>query len=139
MEKPDINGKFLIKTIDGEDQNLEGDYANVKFTLPYRSTLDQGDLYIYGQLTNWKIDPMYQMKFNSTTACYENELYLKQGYYNYIYLYVNDTTKSADIRHIEGSHFDTENDYIFKVYYSDPGDFFDRLLLYHVENSRKSF
>jgi len=139
LEKPDINGKFLIKTIDGEDQNLEGDYANVKFTLPYRSTLDQGDLYIFGQLTNWKIDPIYQMKFNSTTACYENELYLKQGYYNYIYLYVNDTTKSADIRHIEGSHFDTENDYIFKVYYSDPGDFFDRLLLYHVENSRKSF
>lgn len=139
LEKPDINGKLLIKTIDGQDWNTEGDYANVKFTLPYRKTLDQGDLYIYGQLSNWKIDPEFQMKYNATTATYEKELYLKQGYYNYLYLYVNDTTKGADIRHIEGSHFDTENEYIFKVYYSDPGDFYDRLLLYHVANSRKSF
>jgi hypothetical protein len=79
------------------------------------------------------------MKYNTSKGSYEKELYLKQGYYNYLYLYVNDTAKSADIRHIEGSHFDTENEYLFKVYYSDPGDFYDRLLLYHIANSRKSF
>ena len=139
LEKSDINGKFLIKTIDGNDWNTEGDYAKVLFTLPYRETLDQGDIYIYGQLSNWKIDPDYQLKYNPATAVYQKELYLKQGYYNYLYLYVNDTTQQADVRLIEGSHFDTENDYIFKVYYKDPGDFYDRLLLYHVSNSRKSF
>ena len=139
LERPDINGKMLIKTVDGQDWNTESDYAKVKFTLPYRKTLDQGDLYIYGQLSNWKITPEFQMKYNPTIAAYEKEVFLKQGYYNYLYLYVNDTTKGADIRHIEGSHFDTENDYIFKVYYSDPGDFYDRLLLYHVSNSRRSF
>ncbi len=111
----------------------------MKFTLPYRNVLDKGDLYIFGQLSNWKIDPNFQLKYNTATAVYETELYLKQGYYNYLYLYVNDTTKQADVRLIEGSHFDTENDYLFKVYYKDPGDFYDRLLLYHVANSRKSF
>jgi hypothetical protein len=139
LERPDINGKLLLKTTDGNDWNTEGDYAHVKFSLPYRNTLDQGDLYIYGQISNWKISPEFQMKYNTEISTYEAELYLKQGYYNYLYLYVNDTTKSADVRHIEGSHFDTENDYLFKVYYSDPGDFYDRLLLYHVANSRKSF
>ena len=139
LEKPDINGKLLIKTVDGNDWNTEGDYAHVKFNLSYRSTLEQGDLYIFGQISNWKIDPEFQMKYNTSKGSYEKELYLKQGYYNYLYLYVNDTAKSADIRHIEGSHFDTENEYLFKVYYSDPGDFYDRLLLYHVANSRKSF
>ena len=139
LEKPDINGKLLIKTTDGNDWNTEGDYAHVKFTLPYRNTLDQGDLYIFGQISNWKFAPEFQMKYNTINSAYEAELYLKQGYYNYLYLYVNDTTQSADIRAIEGSHFDTENEYLFKVYYSDPGDFYDRLLLYHVANSRKSF
>ena len=139
LEKRDINGKFLIKTIDGNDWNTEGDYAKVLFTLPYREILDQGALYIFGQLSNWQIDPKFQLKYNPTTAVYQKEIYLKQGYYNYLYLYVNDTTQKADIRLIEGSHFDTENDYIFKVYYKDPGDFYDRLLLYHVANSRKSF
>ncbi len=139
LERQDINGKFLIKTVDGYNWNTEGDYANVKFTLPYRNVLDKGDLYIFGQLSNWKIDPNFQLKYNTATAVYETELYLKQGYYNYLYLYVNDTTKQADVRLIEGSHFDTENDYLFKVYYKDPGDFYDRLLLYHVANSRKSF
>jgi hypothetical protein len=139
LEKPDINGKLLIKTVDGQDWNTEGDYANVKFSLPYRNTLNQGDLYIYGQISNWKISPEYQLKYHSATATYQKDLFLKNGYYNYLYLYVSDTAKSADIRHVEGSHFDTENEYLFKVYYSDPGDFYDRLLLYHVANSRKSF
>ncbi len=139
LEKRDINGKFLIKTIDGNNWNTEGDYAKVLFTLPYREILDQGDIYIFGQLSNWKIDPKFQLKYNAATDVYQKEVYLKQGYYNYLYLYVNDTTQQADVRLIEGSHFDTENEYIFKVYYKDPGDFYDRLLLYHVANSRKSF
>ena len=139
LEKRDINGKFLIKTIDGNDWNTEGDYAKVLFTLPYREILDQGDIYLFGQLSNWQIHPDFQLKYNPATAVYQKEIYLKQGYYNYLYLYVNDTTQQADVRLIEGSHFDTENEYIFKVYYKDPGDFYDRLLLYHVANSRKSF
>jgi hypothetical protein len=79
------------------------------------------------------------MKYNDTLKAYEKELHLKQGYYNYMYLYANDTSSKADSRLIEGSHFDTENDYLFRVYYSDPGDFYDRLILYHISNSRKGF
>ena len=139
LEIPDINGKYLIKTDNGNDWNLEGDYAKVKFTLPYKNALNKGDLYIYGQLSSWKIDGNFQMKYNDSIKAYQKELYLKQGYYNYMYLYANDTSSKADVRLIEGSHFDTENDYLFKVYYSDPGKFYDRLLLYHVSNSRKGF
>ncbi len=47
--------------------------------------------------------------------------------------------KVLSISLIEGTHFDTENEYIFKVYYKDPGEFYDRLLLYYTANSRDNF
>ena len=128
----DANGRLFIKNIDGNDHNLESDYAYTTFTLPYPQPLNKGDLYIYGQLTNWEID-------NDYLLAYKTDIYLKQGVYNYTYLYVNDTAKGADIALIEGTHFDTENEYIFKVFYKDPAGFYDRLLLYYTANSRDNF
>lgn len=139
LEIGDANGRFIIKNVNGNDPNLESDYGNVHFSVPYSHPLDKGDLYLYGQLTDWEIKDQYRLKYDYDALAYRTNVYLKQGYYNYTYLYVNDTTKSADISLIEGTHFDTENDYIFKVYYSDPSGFYDRLLLYHTANSRKDF
>ncbi len=139
LETKDINGKFLIRTIDGNDPNLESDYGHITFTLPYNHPLDKGDLYLFGQLSNWEISDKYRLKYDYDALAYRTNLYLKQGFYNYTYLYVSDTTKSADISLIEGTHFDTENDYQIKVYYQDPAGFYDRLLMYYVANSRKDF
>jgi hypothetical protein len=139
LEYQDINGRFLIKTIDQTDYHLESEYLEVHFTLPYREPFSKGDLYIYGGFTNWGIQPKYKMNYNYTTRCYEGTAYLKQGYYNYTYLFQPDKSKEAKMSTIEGTHFETENEYIFKVYYTDPGDFYDRLLLYYIVNSRDSF
>ena len=139
LEAGDANGRLFIKNIDGYDHNLESDYAYTTFTIPYSHPLNKGDLYIYGQLTGWEIDNAYRLKYDYDALAYKAEIYLKQGVYNYAYLYVSDTAKSADISLIEGTHFDTENEYIFKVYYKDPGGFYDRLLLYYTANSRDNF
>lgn len=139
LEYQDINGRFLIKTIDQTDYHLESEYVEVNFTVPYREPLSKGDLYIYGGFTNWEIEPKYKLNYNYTTRCYEGKAYLKQGYYNYTYLFKTDKSKEAKMSTIEGTHFDTENEYIFKIYYSDPGDFYDRLLLYYIINSRDGF
>lgn len=139
LEYQDINGRFLVKTIDQTDNHLESEYVKTYFTVPYQEPFNKGDLYIYGGFSNWEISPKYKMKYNYTTRCYEGNAYLKQGYYNYTYLYLKDNAKEAKISTIEGSHFDTENEYVFKIYYSDPGDFYDRLLLYYIVNSREGF
>ncbi len=139
LETGDANGRLFIKNIDGFDHNLESDYAYTTFTIPYSRPLNKGDLYIYGQLSNWEIDNAYRLKYDYDALAYKAEIYLKQGVYNYTYLYVSDTAKSADISLIEGTHFDTENEYIFKVYYKDPGEFYDRILLYYTANSRDNF
>lgn len=139
LEYQDINGRFLVKNIDQTDNHLESEYVKVYFTLPYRDPFNKGDIYIYGGFTNWEINPTYKMSYNYTTRCYEGTAYLKQGYYNYSYIYKNDKQKAGELNKIEGSHFDTENEYTFKIYYSDPGDFYDRLLLYYIVNSRDGF
>ena len=59
LETGDANGRLFIKNIDGFDHNLESDYAYTTFTIPYSHPLNKGDLYIYGQLTNWEIDNAY--------------------------------------------------------------------------------
>ena len=58
-------------------------------------------VYIYGQLSNWKLDDSFLMKYDSISKVYFNRLLLKQGYYNYIYV-----TKNSEIistRKIEGT------------------------------------
>ncbi|MCT4582491.1 MAG: DUF5103 domain-containing protein [Flavobacteriales bacterium] len=139
LEYQDINGRFLVKTIDQTDNHLESEYVKVHFTVPYRDPFSQGDLYIYGGFTNWEIDPNYKMNYNYTTRCYEGTAYLKQGYYNYSYIYKSDKQLAGELSKIEGTHFDTENEYTFKIYYADPSDFYDRLLLYYIVNSRDGF
>lgn len=139
LETGDANGRFVIKNINGNNHELESDYVNTIFSLPFPEPLSKGDLYIYGQLTDWKINDKFRLQYNYEELAYKATSYLKQGYYNYNYIYISDTTTKGDISFIEGTHFDTENDYIFKVYYSDPSGFYDRLLLYYIANSRKDF
>jgi len=137
LQFSDINGRFIVKTNHGYDFNLESDYVNVKFTLPYHEPLDKGDLFIYGQLSDWKPKEEFRLNYNYDLKAYTAEAYLKQGYYNYNYLYVSDTAKGGDMTFIEGTHWDTENDYIIEIYYRDPSQFYDRLLVRHISNSRK--
>ena len=133
----DIDGRYLIKTNDGQDDHLEADYADVHFKLPYHEPLDKGGIFVYGQLSDWEIKPEFQMHYDQANRTYRMNTLLKQGYYNYCYMYVSDTLAQGDISFIEGTHFETENEYIYKVYYRDPGDFYDRLLLYHIEKSNE--
>ena len=86
LETGDANGRLFIKNIDGFDHNLESDYAYTTFTIPYSRPLNKGDLYIYGQLSNWEIDNAYRLKYDYDALAYKAEIYLKQGVYNYTYL-----------------------------------------------------
>jgi hypothetical protein len=92
--------------------------------------LNNEDVYIFGQLSNWNIDDSYIMEYDSLSKSYKKELFLKQGYYNYLYL--TKSPNKTSTRTIEGAHYDTNNEYIIKVYYRDPLELYDRLLSYQV-------
>ncbi len=126
----DINGRYLIKVYEGREGDLEGDYLKVKFKLPVLEPFENGQLYLYGQFTNWEIVPEAKMQFDTENNQYYNELYLKQGYYNYEYLFVPNNSKKPEIAETEGQHFETKNDYTIFFYTRESGTRYDRLTGY---------
>jgi hypothetical protein len=128
ITEKDIDGRFLIKSEDETDSQLEGDYAYVFFTLPYTSPSVEGSIYVAGQLTGWQFGNESRMKYNYTAKRYEAVLFLKQGYYDYMYLYLPNRSKVAETGLIEGNHSETQNSYTIYVYHRAKGDLYDQLI-----------
>jgi hypothetical protein len=125
----DFNGNYLIKNREALSNAVtEADYVYVDFFLPYPIPESSGNFYVMGRLTDWRMNRNSKMTYNYTRMGYETTLYLKQGYYNYIYVLSNDTKKGGDETITEGSHWDTENDYYIFVYHRQFGTYFDQLI-----------
>lgn len=124
---PDVNGNFVLRTIDTDDISLEGDYSYVHFALEYLNNDANDDIYIYGAFNDWAITESNKLKFNKKTNFFEGTLLLKQGFYNYTYITV-DTNFKINTRAIEGSYYQTENNYTVIVYYRKYGERFDQVI-----------
>ena len=123
----DINGKKLIKNEDVKDSDTESEYVNVYFNLPYQTVLADGSLYVFGAITDWQFKDEAKLKYDYTTNSYRAKLYLKQGYYDYAYVFLENNATTGDISFVEGNHWETENDYMILVYYREPGTLYDKL------------
>ena len=133
LEYKDMNGRFFIRTYDNDEADFQSEYGWVEFKLNMRKELSDS-IFIYGQLSNWKLDDSFLMKYDSTSKTYSNQLLLKQGYYNYIYVTKN--SEFISTRKIEGAHFQTNNEYVIKVYYRDPLEMYDRIMCYkNIKNN----
>lgn len=135
---PDFNGSFLIKNRDmNGNQDTEADYAYVHFFLPYPAPEASGNFYLLGKMSNWKLDKANKMEYDYSKKGYKCTLYLKQGYYNYMYAFLGDNTKAGDETMVEGNHWETENDYSIYVYHRQRGTYYDQLIGIRRLNSRK--
>ncbi|PCH93011.1 MAG: DUF5103 domain-containing protein [Bacteroidetes bacterium] len=124
----DINGRFFIKNEEGNDAEVDADYAYVYFTLPYDAPMINGDIYLLGDLNNWVLNKTSKMDYNYDKKSYQKRLMLKQGYYEYQYVYKEDGHAAGDETLVEGSHYDTENEYTIYVYDSSLRNNYDRLI-----------
>lgn len=125
----EMNGNFVIESQDRvTDYDTECDYAFVHFFLPVPSELTGGSVNVFGALTGWNANQGNQMKYNFQRAGYELTMLLKHGYYNYQYVYVPQGAQKADATNLEGSHFETENEYQIFAYYRDVSSRYDRLV-----------
>ena len=132
----EMNGNFVIESQDRvTDFNTECDYEFVHFFLPMESQLIGGSVNVFGALTDWNVNKTNEMKWNFERAGYELTLLLKQGYYNYEYVYVPQGGKKVDSSNLEGTFFITENDYQIFVYYHDQASRYDRLVGFVIVNS----
>ena len=131
---PDINGQFVIRTMQGENRNIESEYVWTHFSLLNYEPLNGGELHLYGAFNNFELDDSTLMKYNKASGLYENALLFKQGFYNYNYaLFREDGT--LDEGFISGNFDKTENEYTVLVYFRDLGARYDRIIGVGTANS----
>ena len=131
----DFNGKYFIAVQEGRDFDTDADYVNVYFTVPSKQKIAGGNLYISGALSNWEYNNSNLMVYNQEYGQYESTMLLKQGYYNYEFAFLKDGSTDGTASVFEGSHYETENDYIVLIYYRNPQDRYDRIIGLGQSNS----
>jgi Type 9 secretion system plug protein 1st domain len=134
----DLNGSYTIETMESINPFWQGDYAMVHFTYvpPANRSFQGNDLYLFGEFTNYASDTTGRMNFNKETGAYEKTLFLKQGYYNYLYVLKPLNGKGyPDFSSTEGNYYATENAYTVLVYYRPFGARADEVIAYASLNS----
>jgi len=132
----DFNGRFIVAIEESNDPEREADYVWVWFTMPAYQELEGGSLYVTGDFCGWQYTNANRMSWNVTKGCYEASLLLKQGWYNYEYSFVPERSAAPEGFQFEGSHWETENDYLVLTYFRDPAARYDRLTGVTIANTR---
>ncbi|MFK5854590.1 MAG: DUF5103 domain-containing protein [Bacteroidota bacterium] len=130
----DIQGRKLITARTGQNPSIEGEYAWVEFWLKQPKIKD-AKIYLLGALNNWQLDEKGLMKYDSRMRMYYGKLFLKQGYYDYLFAVVPDGSSRGYVTVIEGDHWETKNQYTVYVYYKERVPAYDRLVGYSTFNS----
>lgn len=113
----DYNGKRIVFNKEGNNTDIDGDYALIQFQLSALANIPANtDVYVIGEFTDWKQKPEYKMTYNANRERYDLEIPLKQGRYEYMYSLLNNESQKPDESTFEGSHSNTENEYLILVY-----------------------
>ena len=132
---PDINGDFVIRTLQGENNSREAEYTDVHFSLPYTAGLQTDDVYVFGKFNNYALEESNRMTYNEENGNMEAVIRLKQGFYNYKYVQLG-SEGSPELNNICGNFHFTENNYLILVYYRNFGDLYDSVIGIGTANSR---
>ena len=123
----DQDGRFFVRCSRCDEPDSEADYYIVHFTLETEFIPD-GNVYLSGDLYNNVLDEKSKMGYNPETQRYEKSVLLKQGSYNYQYLFVPNGEQKGYTGPTEGDFFQAENQYSIYVYYCPMGARYDRLI-----------
>ena len=123
----DQNGRYLIRNGDNVENDTESDYFFTHFALQMPQVAG-GEVYLFGDLTNNRIDEEYKMTYNLIDHQYELVTPLKQGSYNYMYMFLHDGDAIGETKPCEGDFHQTENEYAVYVYHRPFGLRYDKLI-----------
>lgn len=124
---PDINGDFVVRTLQGEDNSREAEYTKVHFSLPYDELLNLDEVYVFGKYNNYALNEENKMTYNEDNGMMKGEIKMKQGFYNYKYV-IKREDNIIDLNTICGNFHFTENNYLILVYYRNFGDLYDSII-----------
>lgn len=122
----DENGAFFIRNQDGRDNRTDADYVSVYLSLAAKRPSGPGDAYVVGEFNDFRLSD--KLNYDETRNRFSGRIYVKQGLYDYHYIWVSEDGKTIDDVVFDGSHFETENDYQIFFYYRKPGSRWDELI-----------
>lgn len=124
----DLNGQYVVQTNDrpGGDPEVESEYI---FTTFYLNDAPGKTIKLMGALSQWGRAPEATLVYDAKKQVYSTSLLLKQGWYDYQYATDLGGGK-LDLEPLEGSYFQTENEYEILVYYRALGSRYDQLVGY---------
>ena len=123
---PDINGNFKINFSANRDE-IENDYAKVHFKFKPDKIVDKRDIYVIGNFNNFQINSYNKLNFNSKKMIYEGSFLFKQGFYDYIYGYI-DTKNQNKLETYGGNFWQTENEYQVLLFHKKINDKFFKII-----------
>jgi len=128
FSKTDLNGSYYIDREKASDRHTDADYVFVHFNLKVPPIHTADDFYVTGELCLWKKETGNKMKYNEEKDLFELTLLLKQGLYDYCYMKSDPKTGITNEYEMEGSFYETENDYAIFIYFHDRFKRYDRLI-----------
>ncbi len=131
----DENGAFYIRNQDGRDNRTDADYATVHLSLIAKKPATSGAAYVVGQFNDYQLTD--KLEYNEVQNRFSGKIFVKQGLYDYHYVWYDEANKTRDDVVFDGSHFETENNYQIFFYFRKPGSRWDELIGYRQINSVK--
>ena len=126
LSERDANGQWIINCEKSDEVDLEAEYMWVHFLLPVPQPIMDGWVFVGGELFGNQFSARNRMEYDADQKCYYLYAYLKQGGYDYMYYVVGNN--GVTTLPLEGSHWQTENEYAIWVYYRSFGARYDRLV-----------
>ncbi len=125
----DANGKFVVNYQESMgNSDTEGDYMYVNFMLPTKEPYFDGQIYVGGDFNQNLLNEDSKIKFDFNAGMYFYRTLLKQGGYNYQYRFLQKNNSKATVERVDGSYWQTNNEYGVFVYYRPIGARYDRLI-----------
>lgn len=125
----DVNGKFVVNYQESmQNSETDADYMYVHFMLPLKQPFFDGQLYIGGGMNYNLLDENSKLNYDFNAGAYYKTLLLKQGGYNYQYWFVPKGSIKASVAKVDGSYWQTGNEYSIYVYHRGWGERYDKLI-----------
>lgn len=136
--RPDANGRYLVNAERTQDSDTEAEYMWVHWTIPTDQPWFDGAIYVGGDIFGNEMSLRNRMQYDGQAQCYWLTALVKQGGYDYQYWFVTKDqqpgskyqqpqTKTTTQR-VDGSYWQTKNEYTIYVYWRPFGARYDRLV-----------
>ena len=125
----DSDGRFVVNAERTTDSDTEAEYLWVHWALPVEKPWLDGSVYIGGELFGNEMGLRNHMQYDAEAKCYWLTSLVKQGGYDYQYWFSGKGTQNkTTTQRVDGSYWQTENEYAVYVYWRPFGARYDRLV-----------